>query len=398
MSDTPATAPAFAEEIMLLAEKLGELNERLAKAEADLATQTAPLDATKAAQDATLAALSAALSGIKALNFHVLGNDLGAVSKRVEVVAEQADTAIKAMSAQIAESQSAILSAKGTFAQQIAQTDAQRMELARKRDGDAQAFTAKFGELQLELNRVRESLAGELQAAIKQFATPAGLNPRGPWDALKSYKRLDVVSLNGSSYLAANDTTEKPDKKSKSWQVLARRGSQGGGAVDITGISGFGPVGLQVAQAGTALDIIHALQPVMTYSPPATASWSISTTLSFVSGATGYRTQTRLDLSQFSKARICVMTGATAPPASTEIHLRYHTASSVTIGDFKPMATFLGSTVDLVVTPPESANTCTAGEWLDLVAGAKGDVFVVVTGLAGGSATIGLQNITVQFK
>lgn len=258
MSETP-TAPAFAEEVMLLAEKLGELNDRLAKAEADLATQTAPLDATKAAQDATLAALSAALSGIKALNFHVLGNDLGAVSKRVEVVAERADTAIKALSAQIVESQSAILSAKGSFAQQLAQTDAQRMELARKRDEDAQAFAAKFGELQLEINHARATLAGELRAAIKQFATPPGLNPRGEWDAQATYARLDVVTLNGTSYVSQVDgNSDKPGKASKSWQVLARRGSGSGSG------SSFEPASLQPLAAGATItwDLLNPIATV----------------------------------------------------------------------------------------------------------------------------------------
>jgi hypothetical protein len=65
------------EELLLIAETLGEVKSKTDKLEAEFQTQTRPLEAATNA-------VSAAISGIKALQFHVLDNNLGALSARVE--------------------------------------------------------------------------------------------------------------------------------------------------------------------------------------------------------------------------------------------------------------------------------------------------------------------------
>lgn len=252
MSDKPS---AFQEEILLLAEKLGEVSDRIAKIETEFATQAAPLDAAKAGQDATLAALNAALAGIKALNFHVLDNNLGAVSKRVEEIQRQADVALRAVEDRIAEMNRQREADKAELARKVEAGESRRTELAQKRDEDAKAFEAKVTELRSAIEWAQKTLATEIANARKEFATPAGLNPRGQWSGAETYARLDVVTLNGTSYISVDDgNAEKPSKTSRKWQVLASRGGSaalGGGATDITGVAGVGATGLQLAQAGT---------------------------------------------------------------------------------------------------------------------------------------------------
>lgn len=219
--------PIFAEEVTLLAEKLAELTERLSKAEADLAAQTAPLDANHAAQDAALAAVSAALAGIKALNFHVLGNDLGAVSKRVESLENLQKAEATELATMIGRVRERLDEAVAATEKKLAQVESTRVEFAHKQDADAQTLAQKAD--RTELQKAVETLAGELESARKQFAAmPKAFNPRGEWDALQQYKRLDVVSLNGSSYIAICDNCEKPTKLSRGWTMLARRGSAAG--------------------------------------------------------------------------------------------------------------------------------------------------------------------------
>ena len=71
--------------------------------------------------------------------------------------------------------------------------------------------------------------AGEIDQLRKEFATPAGLNPRGKWQSGQTYQRLDVVSYNGNSYIANATTSEKPSVTSSAWTINAARGVGGGG-------------------------------------------------------------------------------------------------------------------------------------------------------------------------
>ena len=74
----------YSDELILLAETLGEVKTRTEKLEGEFSTHAKPLEAATNA-------LSAALSGIKALQFHVLDNNLGALSARVEEMRKAVD-------------------------------------------------------------------------------------------------------------------------------------------------------------------------------------------------------------------------------------------------------------------------------------------------------------------
>ena len=114
----PVASPsAFGEEIMLMAEKIGELSDRFGKIEGEFATQTAPLDGARAAQDASLVALKAALTGIEQLNFHVLQNNLEAVTARIV----EADKEWKAKAQELAETIGKVDSALVEVASQLRQ-------------------------------------------------------------------------------------------------------------------------------------------------------------------------------------------------------------------------------------------------------------------------------------
>ena len=84
-TDSIETRP-FSELIMLYAEKLGELTDRLATIEKEHAAQNVPIDAAVKAQQAAMMTLEAAVKGIQSLRSHVLENDLGAVSVRLETL------------------------------------------------------------------------------------------------------------------------------------------------------------------------------------------------------------------------------------------------------------------------------------------------------------------------
>lgn len=271
MSDKP-TAP-FQEEILLIAEKVGELSDRFAKIETEFTAQTAPIDASKGAIDGAVAALTAALAGIKALDAHVLSNDLGAVSRRVDEIAKQADTALKALESQLADHGKALAAAKDETAKALAARDAQRMELAQKREADVRDFAAKVDDARAEFSKHLASLADQ----VSKFATPSSFNPRGVWDSSKRYARLDVVSLNGNSYVSQIDNNgEKPAKDAKGWMLLAQRGAAAGGGGQTPE-----PASLQPLTAGATIawDLIN---PVATVTLGAAAN-----ALSFTNGRAG---------------------------------------------------------------------------------------------------------------
>lgn len=259
MADEPKQP--FGEEIMLLAEKIGELTDRLARIEAEHQTQTAPLDAAKGAQDSALRALEAALSGIKALNFHVLENNLGGVSSRLSEVEKQADTAIKALEEKLVAAANAIAVVAQETSKRFESTETQRTELAQKREADVQTFEQRFQSVSGDLAQIKNLLLERIEAARKEFAEPKGFNPRGKFDSRASYNRLDFVELNGSSFVSLEDAnTEPPGKNSKKWQTLARRGASpanGGGST-------LEPASLQTLTAGATItwDLINPVATV----------------------------------------------------------------------------------------------------------------------------------------
>ena len=51
-----------------------------------------------------------------------------------------------------------------------------------------------------------------------------GMLTRGTWNSLSNYKRLDVVTHLGSSYVAVDDNTNTPVTNASYWQVMALQG------------------------------------------------------------------------------------------------------------------------------------------------------------------------------
>jgi hypothetical protein len=220
----------FHEEILLLAEKLGEITDRLATIEKEHATQTAPLNAAAGAQDSALKALEAALLGVKALNFHVLDNNLGAVSSRLTEVEKQADAAIKALDADLAKVTKALALVSSDVFKRIELEKGERTELETRRDADAKEFAAAVEGVRGDLANLQTHLAERIEAAKKEFATPATLNPSGKYVPNRIYSRLDLVEINGSSFVSTEDNnSEQPGRGSKKWQTIARRGAAAGG-------------------------------------------------------------------------------------------------------------------------------------------------------------------------
>ena len=90
---------------------------------------------------------------------------------------------------------------------------------------------AALVQLQLEV--------AELAHGRTELAAGDKINPRGRWQAGTTYERLDIVLLNGSSYIATEQTDTRPSPTAKGWQLLAQRGAGGGGGsgslVDLTG-------------------------------------------------------------------------------------------------------------------------------------------------------------------
>jgi hypothetical protein len=226
----------YSDELILLAETLGEVKTRTEKLEGEFSTHAKPLEAATNA-------LSAALSGIKALQFHVLDNNLGALSARVEEMRKAVDEQV------------------GVIALELKKADETN---AAKAGQDAEALRSEIAALQAQLGTLGAQFSAQLERVefsakeeakkLQLIPGPAGaagasLNPRGTFVDGETYNRLDVVSWLGSSYIAAVDgVTEKPSKNSNQWQVLASRGSGGsGGAGDFGSLAGVA----QINQGGT---------------------------------------------------------------------------------------------------------------------------------------------------
>ena len=72
--------------------------------------------------------------------------------------------------------------------------------------------------------------AGEIDQLRKEFAEPKGLNPRGKWSPGETYQRLDLVTINGDSFVSNIDgNRERPSRSAADWTLNAARGNGGGG-------------------------------------------------------------------------------------------------------------------------------------------------------------------------
>jgi hypothetical protein len=84
--------------------------------------------------------------------------------------------------------------------------------------------------------------AGEIDQLRKEFAEPKGLNPRGKWTPDETYQRLDLVTVNGDSFVSNIDgNRERPSRSASDWTLSAARGNSGGGG-GITSLTDLLPI------------------------------------------------------------------------------------------------------------------------------------------------------------
>jgi len=214
-------------DLLLVAERLGGALDRLEKIETDLQTQALPIQGAAAAQASALTALEAALAGVKALNQHVLGNDLGALSARVDEASKQVEAEILRIDHALGQTADKIEAKIEATRAELAAATATRHELSAAREAQAEKIETARREFSASLS----SLRAEFAETVKKFATPTTLNPRGEWIDGTTYARLDVVTVAGSSFVSLQDNNrEKPGARgSTTWQLLARRGGAGAG-------------------------------------------------------------------------------------------------------------------------------------------------------------------------
>lgn len=236
------------DEILVLAETLGDIKARFERVESEFETQSKPLEAA-------LAALSAAMTGIKTLQHHVLDNSLSALSLKVEEQRKAIDEQITVIVGEL----------KGADAQNSEKIALQTAELKQQ----FSEISANVNQLALQFEGQLKRVELEAQDKLTKFAAvpgpqgPAGasINPRGNWIDGVTYNRLDVVSLLGTSYISAvENNTSKPARNGDKWTVLARAGTGGGGAGNFASLAGIA----EVPQGGTGItqyaigDILYA--------------------------------------------------------------------------------------------------------------------------------------------
>ena len=94
--------------------------------------------------------------------------------------------------------------------------------------------------------------AGEIDQLRKEFAEPRGLNPRGKWQAGETYNRLDLVTVNGDSFVSNIDgNKERPSRSATNWTLNAARGMGGGsGFTSLNNVLGDPSAGQIVGSEG----------------------------------------------------------------------------------------------------------------------------------------------------
>lgn len=71
---------------------------------------------------------------------------------------------------------------------------------------------------------------GPVSEAVVANCAPVALTPRGNWAGATAYERLDLVSYQGASWLAARDTAGEEPGRSEAWQLFAAAAATSSGA------------------------------------------------------------------------------------------------------------------------------------------------------------------------
>jgi hypothetical protein len=105
------------------------------------------------------------------------------------------------------------------------------------------------------------------------------------------------------------------------------------------------------------------------------------------------RAYTKVDLTNFTQARLIVNKQGSAANTGAKLVLRYYTASSFTASNYVAMGS---SEISVAV---DTTNAVLDSGWVDLVAGARADVFVNVFGIDGDNAASPFfGSVSAQFR
>lgn len=78
--------------------------------------------------------------------------------------------------------------------------------------------------------------------------------PKGTWNASTTYKKLDLVAFEGSSYIALQNNLNKPVSNTTYWQKIAQKGDQGiQGIQGIQGETGNGIASIEITNTSGAV-------------------------------------------------------------------------------------------------------------------------------------------------
>ena len=102
----------------------------------------------------------------------------------------------------------------------------------------------------------------------------------------------------------------------------------------------------------------------------------------------------RVDLTSFTQVRLIVNKQAVAGAAASKIRLGFNAAFQTAVANYAA----IGSS-EVAATPLNVTNTIVASAWINLVAGAKADVFIALIG-SGGDGTLdpAFGSIVAQFR
>lgn len=124
----------------------------------------------------------------------------------------------------------------------------------------------------------------------------------------------------------------------------------------------------------------------------AAATWTnMPSAAAFFMGS--YRHATKVDLTSYTQCRLVVNKQGTSGAEASKLILRYRTAFSTAVADYSDIGT---SEVSVAV---NTTNSVLATGWINLVAGAKADIYLSVVGSGGDGALDPIfGSISAQFK
>lgn len=115
--------------------------------------------------------------------------------------------------------------------------------------------------------------------------------------------------------------------------------------------------------------------------------------LTWFSGVSTVRPYWPRDLTYFTQARIIALMAGTPGVSGSKVRALYSTSHDLTIGNYLTLGS---SEVQVTV---DAASTVTDSGWINLVTGAKADVWIGLAGIDGnGAADPIFQHIWIQFR